>query len=112
MQDLRRAARAPRRAPELSLAVIVAIAPGSDACTAVFSVADRILFRSLPYADSERLAPVGMTAPIEPVELMLDGDSVEWRRERLPFSSITSWNGASACDLTEGESARLSCAAV
>ena len=41
----------------------------------MFSVVDRILFRSLPYPQADRLVSLGMVAPIAPQEFMLGYDS-------------------------------------
>src|ERR1039457_2446326 len=51
MQDARYAIRGFRRAPMFSLAVVLTLMLGIGSTTAVFSVVDRILFRSLPYGD-------------------------------------------------------------
>jgi hypothetical protein len=40
--------------------------PGIGSTTAVFSVAGRILFRSLPYGNPERLVSGGLVAQVEP----------------------------------------------
>ncbi|HSB74636.1 MAG TPA: ABC transporter permease, partial [Terriglobales bacterium] len=72
-----------------------------------------ILFRSLPYAQADRLVSVGITAPIENNEFMLGTNYAYWREDKLPFASITSmtaFNSAMAsCDLTETHPLRLNC---
>ena len=73
---------------------------------------DRILFRSLPYARSERLVSVGFVAPIIPQEFMLGTDYMEWRARQQPFTSLTSWAGMNDCDLTSTRPVRLACAQV
>jgi predicted permease len=112
MTDLRYAARGLRRAPTFAFAAIFAVAIGTGAGTAVFSVVDRILFRSLPYAQADRLVSVGLVAPIIPQEFMLGSDYVEWRARQTPFQSITSWTGVGDCDLTDTNPVRLTCAQV
>jgi len=111
-QDVRYALRGFRRNPVFTIAVIATLAAGIGATTAVFSVVDRILFRSLPYAHDDRLVSVGLVAPIIPQEFMLGGSYYEWRDNQKPFEAFTSETGASACDLTERNPARLSCASV
>ena len=111
-QDLRYAARGLVRSPTFSLAAIFAVALGIGAGTAVFSVVDRILFRSLPYADAGRLVSVGFVAPIFPQEFMLGTDYLEWRAQQRPFASLTSWSGINDCDLSDTHPVRLSCALV
>src|ERR1700679_2229795 len=102
MQDVRYALRGFRRNPVFTVTVIATLALGIGATTAVFSVVDRILFRSLPYAHDDRLVSVGLVAPIIPQEFMLGGSYYEWRDNQKAFDAFTSETGAQACDLTEG----------
>jgi len=112
-KDLRYALRGFRKNPVFTLAALCTIALGIGATTAVFSVVDRILFRSLPYAQAERLVSVGITAPIENNEFMLGANYAYWRESRLPFTDITSMtafdSAASGCDLTESQPLRMNC---
>ena len=112
LQDARYAWRGFRRNPGFTLTVIATLALGIGATTAVFSVVDPILFRSLPFVHAERLVSVGLTAPIIPEEFMLGGSYYAWRDNQKPFAAFTSETGASTCDLTERNPARLSCASV
>jgi len=112
LQDVRYALRGFRRNPAFTITVIATLALGIGATTAVFSVVDRILFRSLPYAHDDRLVSVGLVAPIIPQEFMLGGSYYEWRDNQKPFEAFTSETGVQACDLTERNPARLSCARV
>ena len=112
IHDLRYGARGLVRSPTFALAAIFAIALGIGAGAAVFSVVDRILFRSLPYAHADRLVSVGFVAPIIPQEFMLGADYVEWRARQRPFSSLTSWNGVFDCDLSDAHAVRLVCSQV
>jgi hypothetical protein len=72
-QDIRYALRTFRRSPVFTVTVIVTLAVGIGATTAVFSVVDRILFRSLPYAHDERIVSVGLVDPTISQEFMLGG---------------------------------------
>jgi predicted permease len=110
VQDIRYAFRDFRRNPAFSLTVIITLMLGIGSTTAVFSVIDRILFRSLPYGDSSRLVSVGLTAPIEPAEFVLGGSYYVWQDNQRPFVSLTSETGVEPCDLTESSPARLNCA--
>src|SRR5262249_32249983 len=67
-QDIRYACRSFVRTPGIAISAIIAIALGIGACTAVFSVVDRLFFRALPYAEEDRVVSVGITAPIDPNE--------------------------------------------
>jgi hypothetical protein len=102
MSDLRHALRILLKTPAFTLTAVLALAFGIGATTAVFSVVDRILFRSLPYAQEERLVSLGLVALIEPQEFMLGADYVEWRQRQTSLESLTSWSGVNDCDLTDG----------
>ena len=95
-----------------TVTAILTLATGIGTATAVFSVVDRILFRSLPYAHDDRLVSVGLLAPIQPQEFVLGGWYYDWRDHQTPFQAITSTIGVDQCDLTQQNPARLSCAAV
>ncbi len=112
LQDVRYAFRGFRRSPTFTITIVVTLMLGIGATTAVFSVVDRILFRSLPYGHAERLVSVGLIAPIMQQEFMLGGSYYDWRDNQKPFEAFTSETGVSACDLTEERPARLNCANV
>ena len=112
LRDLRYALRGLRRNLGFALTGIVTLALGIGATTAVFSVVDRILFRSLPYARPDELVSVGLTAPIIPQEFMLGDSYLKWEDNQTAFSQLTSEMGANECDLTERNPQRLSCARV
>ncbi|HEU5453206.1 MAG TPA: ABC transporter permease [Terriglobales bacterium] len=111
VQDIRYSFRALARNPGLFLIAVLTLAVGIGATTSVFSVVDRILFRSLPYPDADRLVSFGMLAPIEPNEFMLSYDYVDWKTAP-GFESVAAWTGVSDCDLSEQNPVRMSCAAV
>ena len=109
---MRYALRSLLRAPVFTVAVVLTIALGIGAATAVFSVVDRILFRDMPYRDGGRLVAFGVTAPIEPSEFMLGNAYQDWRDKQTPFETVTSMAGSADCDLTEGSPLRLRCGRV
>ncbi|MGA2599735.1 MAG: ABC transporter permease [Bryobacteraceae bacterium] len=112
-QDLRYAARGLRRNPLFTLTAVLAAALGIGSTTAVFSVVDRILFRSLPYPHDERLVSLGMMAPLDTNEFLFGENYFDWRRHQAPFESVTSFvAGNYDCDLTQANPVRLSCADV
>jgi putative ABC transport system permease protein len=112
LRDIRYALRGFRRNPIFSLTAIATLTLAIGATTAVFSVVDRILFRSLPYAHDDRLVSVGMIAPIIPREFMLGGSYYDWKDNQTPFESLTSETGVNGCDLTDRNPQRLTCANV
>jgi predicted permease len=113
VQDLRYAMRGFARNPMFTVTAVFAAALGIGSTTAVFSVVDRILFRSLPYPQDDRLVSLGMMAPLDSNEFLFADAYFDWRKHQTPFSSITSFTaGVTDCDLTETNPVRLGCAAV
>ena len=112
-QDIRFGLRMMAKKPAFTVVAVLTLALGIGSTSAVFSVVDRILFRSLPYPHDEQLVSFGLFAPIEPREFMLAKDYVEWRAEQTPFQSMTTFTpGGADCDLTEQNPLRLTCALV
>jgi predicted permease len=109
-QELRHALRGFRRAPQFTLVAVVAVALGVGPTTAVFSVVDHILFRSLPYPHDDRLVSFGMTAPIATQEFMMGYDYLDWHETNTPFQSLGAWTGESDCDYTGEKPEGLRCA--
>jgi putative ABC transport system permease protein len=113
LQDLRFALRGLVRRPGFAVASVLTLMLGIGATTAVFSVVDRILFRSLPYPHDNRLVSFGLLAPIERNEFMLGASYIDFRKEPGPFEAITSMvPGTTDCDATEQNPVRLNCALV
>jgi predicted permease len=113
LQDLRYALRILAMRPGFAATVILTLALGIGATTAVFSVVDRVLFRSLPYPRDDRLVSFGVKAPFEGLEFMLAPEYAVLRGQQTPFESMTSLTpGGVDCDITEQNPQRLNCAAV
>jgi len=85
-QDLRYAARVLRRAPAFTIAAVLSLALGIGATTAVFSIADTIFLRPLPYADGGQLVWVAMR--FLGMEFVPSPDYVAWRRDNRVFQNL------------------------
>jgi predicted permease len=110
LQDVRYALRGFRRNPVFAITVIATLALGIGATTAVFSVVDRILFRSLPYAHDDRLVSVGLVQSLERQEFTVGGFFFDWRDNQKPFEAFASQGTMlHACDLIETNPAQLQC---
>src|ERR1700744_3471608 len=109
-QDGRYALRGFRRAPVFAITVVAMLTLGIGATTAVFSVVDRILFRSLPYAHDDRLVSIGIVHSLEKQEFMMGSFFFDWRDNQKPFESMAiQGTMPHACDLVENNPAQLDC---
>jgi predicted permease len=85
-QDVRYAARVLRRAPVFASAAVLSLALGIGATTAVFSIADTVFLRPLPYAEAGRLVWVAIR--YGDLEFLPSPDYVSWRRDNRVFQNL------------------------
>ena len=94
--DLRQAVRRLRRAPGLSLGIVLTLALGIGAATTMFTIAEGVLLRGLPYPDAARLVNVWQTRPGWQGRESLDQ---WWDRVPLTYEQYLRWReSASAFD--------------
>src|SRR5712672_506788 len=111
-QDIRFSLRQFRKSPGFATVVVVTLALGIGATTAMFSLVDRILFRSVPYRAGDQLVSVGVIAPIIDGEFLFARSYLTWRDQQIAFTGFTSSSGVSDCDLSDENPVRVSCGAV
>jgi putative ABC transport system permease protein len=61
--DIRSILRGLRRSPDFTLFVVLTLALGIGANTAIFSVADAFIFKPVPFPDADRLVMLHERAP-------------------------------------------------
>jgi predicted permease len=115
MQDLRFALRLIARNPGLSAVIIVTLALGIGANTAVFSVVDAVLLKPLPYKDSERLVAIwdkyikeGNLSKV----FASYADFEEWKSHSRSFDQIAACTWARAGQTLTGRGAARSLLAI
>jgi len=86
--DVRHAARILRSKPGFTLAVVLSLGLGIGAATAVFSIADTVFLRPLPYADASQLVWVAIRFPSSNLEFVPSPDYVAWRRDNHVFQEF------------------------
>jgi predicted permease len=91
-----------KRAPGFTLTVLLTLAIGIGANTAVFSVVNGVLLKPLPYPDSDRLVALWLNAPGGGLANFLDGLQLSpsmyftFARHNHCFQSIGIWTRARA----------------
>ncbi len=113
-RDLRQAVRQMRRGPGFSAVVVLTLALGIGANTAIFSLIDAVLLRPLPYRDPGRLAMLWTDDPVhndhEGLVSLLDfGD---WRKRNHTFEDMTIFRGQTFLLGSDGSPERLRSARV
>jgi putative ABC transport system permease protein len=112
LQDLRYGVRMLRKNPGFTCVAVLTLALGIGANSAIFSIVNAVLLRSLPYRDPGRLVFLHQRRPQEGNRLALSADFLQWRDQAKSFERIAAY-GSGTADLTgRGEAARLSAASV
>jgi len=108
LQDIRYGIRAMRRGPAFTLAVVSALSLGIGANTAVFSVANGILLRPLPYASPDRLVWIhdGLTQHDPQGWSACVADYMLWRDRSTVIESLAAF-GTNGYVLTGGGEAEV-----
>jgi predicted permease len=94
-QELRFAARQLTKAPGFSLTVILMLALGVGATTAIFSLIEGILLRPLPFSDAERLVVLGDHVGNSPGIGVTGPEIATYTSAATAFSSVGGYKFAS-----------------
>ncbi|MBO0798645.1 MAG: ABC transporter permease, partial [Blastocatellia bacterium] len=106
-QDLRYSLRMLKKSPGLTFVAVVTLALGIGANTAIFSVVNAVLLRSLPYRDPDRLVLLSYFRPGEGVAVATGRSFVRWRIQTKSFEQISGYR-SDTVDLTgSGEPEQL-----
>ncbi len=99
---LRHTARSLLKNPGFSLASIFALALGIGANTAIFSLANTVLLRPLPYKDPGRLVMLWQQPPSGGMNDLSAADFQDWRDRSRSFDHMVAFTGA-GFNLTGGD---------
>ena len=99
LNDLRFAFRQLIKSPGFTLVAVLTLALGIGANSAIFSVIDAVLLRSLPFPNADRLTMIWASAPQHPGEdrqVHSYLDYVDLRAQNHTFAALAAYTGASA----------------
>ena len=106
-QDVRYGARMLLKNPGITIIVIIALALGIGANTAIFSVVNTVLLRPLPYHESERLVFLNEKSPVLDEMSISYPNFLDWRNHNQSFEKMGVYNRSSYNLTGAGEAERI-----
>lgn len=95
IQDLRYALRTLSKSPGFTITAVITLALGIGACTAIFSLVNAVLIRSLPYGDPSRLVYLFTPSPKIPIPPEVIGpsyaDFFDIKNQNRSFANMTTF---------------------
>src|SRR4029077_2037762 len=113
-QDLKYAARVLRKSPGFAFFGVTVLALGIAANTAIFSIADAVLLRPLPYRDPARLVMVWEDGSSYgfPRDTPAPGNFSDWRARNHVFTDVAAYSSDDLNLTGDGNPEKLSANAV
>src|SRR5262245_61156503 len=106
--DIRYCLRTLARTPVFTITVVLTLALGIGANTAIFSIVDRLLLRSLPFPNGEQLVVLHESRRTAPRMDVSPANWLDWQRDSRSFESFAAWTNRFPSTLTgSGEPERL-----
>lgn len=95
MQDLRYAFRMLRKSPAFTAIIVLTLALGIGANTAIFSIIDALLLRPLPFSTADRIVMIYESNPVRGFPQFSDspGNFVDYRAQNRAFDGIAALTG-------------------
>ncbi|HXI40101.1 MAG TPA: ABC transporter permease, partial [Bryobacteraceae bacterium] len=108
-QDLRYAVRTLRKNPGFTIVAILTLGLGIGANTAMYSVAEAVLWRPLPYARPDRLVEISETNPLKrwTHTVAAPANFADWQRMNAVFTGIAAYYANEVFLTGQGEPQRL-----
>ena len=106
-QDVRYAARMLLKTPGISIVVVIALALGIGANSAIFSVVNAVLLRPLPYPEAERLVFLNEKSAVMDEMSISYPNFLDWRSMTQTFEKIGVCNRGSYNLTGSGEAERI-----
>ena len=113
LRDARHMGRGLRRSPGFTIAVVLTLALGIGANTAIFSIVDQLLLRPLPYPEGENLVMVYEARNSNSHNSVSPATWLDWQRDNRTLERVAAWAAGRSATLTGvGEATRLGVQAV
>ncbi len=116
IQDLRYGLRTLSKSPGFTITAVLTLALGIGACTAIFSLVNAVLIRSLPYGDPGRLVYLYTPNPQFNLPAEVFGpaysDFYDLKKESTSFQDMTAFDESVYSLATQGSAERASTARV
>src|SRR5215813_6409045 len=109
-QDIRYGVRMLLKNPGITFVVILALALGIGANTAIFSVINAVLLRPLPFAEADRLVFLNETSKVMDEISISYPNFTDWRNQNTVFEKIGVYNRGSYNLTGAGEAERITAA--
>ncbi|HSB12388.1 MAG TPA: ABC transporter permease [Blastocatellia bacterium] len=107
LHDLRSGLRMLSRTPGFTLAAVITLALGIAANTAIFSVVNGVLLKSLPFPESDRLVAISGSSRDGPVTAVSYPDYLDLRARQTTFENLAARMPAGGVLTGEGEPQRV-----
>ncbi|HMG85449.1 MAG TPA: ABC transporter permease [Terracidiphilus sp.] len=111
LRDLRYAARQLRKSPAFAITVVLTLALGIGATTAIFSCVYGLLLKSLPFQDEHSIITISETnSQVKGGSEATYLDYLDWRKQQISFSQVaayTTLNPESVSLLLDGKPAQV-----
>jgi putative ABC transport system permease protein len=109
LQDIRYAFRMLAKKPGFTIAAVLAVSIGIGANTAIFSVVNAVLLRSLPYKDPDRLAVIfsNKQGAVRGSGSASYLDAVDWRQQSQSFEEMATFHNTGYTLTGVGEPERI-----
>ena len=116
LQDIRYGLRTLRKNPGFTITAVLTLALGIGACTAIFSLVNAVLLRSLPYGDPHRLVYLYTPNPQFKLPVEVFGpayaDFYDLKKQSHSFQDMTAFGQSVFSLSSQGTAERVSAARV